>query len=1052
MISPFLSENELEMTACKWLEDLGWKVENWKYESFPNSERESRQIALLENRLEAALRKFNPDMPEAAISAALSALRRPEYDNLTLENERLHNLLIKGVNVSIRKSDGTYKHEYASVIDFKNPEKNDFLAVRQLWMQEGRDTRCADIALYLNGMMVGLIELKSPSNDSNIEDAYGQLQTYKAELPAFLRFNEFLIISDGITSRIGSLTANFRRFMNWRTSHQANGDENLKNLLKGVCEKKVFLDLISCAIAFKKDSKESIKILAGYHQYYALKKAIPHILEASRTDQRGGVIWHTQGAGKSLLMAFLARALIQQAELRNPTLLILTDRNDLDDQLYQTFWEVQDFLTTTPQQAKTRDDLRRLLNRNNGGIIFSTLQKFGLSEDEEEMPRLSERQNIIVLADEAHRSQYGLGDKFNPKSGQIKSGLAQNVRDALPKATFVGFTGTPLEKEDKSTTGLFGAYLDIYDISQAVLDEVTVPVYYEPHLIPLDLDKDALEEIREKYDAVAEEEEENVQRQLAYLQMEKLMGSKPRLKRLAEHLVAHFETRQDSQEVPGKGMIVGFSRKVCADLYEEIIALRPEWHNDSDDKGAIKVIMTSAASDGPELAKHKSTKQRLTLLAERIKNPEDPLQLVIVRDMWLTGFDAPCLNVLYIDKPMKEHGLMQAMARVNRVSKGKKAGLVVDYVGIAEALRKALNHYTKNSERSGEKEMGVNIEIAIKELEKRFKIVQDFFNPSSPQGINYPKALGDKTSHEERLRILRDAVEHILALRQKELAAAKDDFQRKEARNRFPLAVKTLKTAWALVPSTDEAQKISKDLGFFLAVDSQIGKEHLKTEKLKSRAEIDQAIRHLMEKALHADETIDILDLMGIDKPEVEVLSEAFLHKLNETKQRNLAVEALERLLADRIQKISRTNQTKGGLFSEKLQELVGRYNVGQLTAAQMLEELIKHAKALNKEIQDSQESPFSIEEIAFYDALAKNTSAVEALKEPVLHEMATELVKIVKRNATVDWMRTEQGRAKMRIAIKRLLKKYKYPPDLEKEAITRIITQAELNASNTAS
>ncbi|KMQ83431.1 dead deah box helicase [Lasius niger] len=506
MIKSFLSENELEITACQWLEALGWKVENWEYETFPNLNRESCSVALLEDRLEAALKKFNPEMPEISREEALTALRRPKYDNLTLENERLHDLLTKGVNVTVRKPDGVYKYEYASVIDFQNPKNNNFLAVRQLWMSEGQHKRRADITLYVNGMMLGLIELKSPSNDYDIEHAYQQLQTYKAELPSFLRFNEFLIISDGMISRIGSLTANFRRFMNWRLSHQAKTDETLNNLLEGTCDQKVFLDLISCAIAFKKDSKETLKILAGYHQYYALKKAIPHILEASQTDQRGGVIWHTQGAGKSLLMAFLSRALIQQAELKNPTLLILTDRNDLDDQLYQTFCEVQDFLTTTPQQAETREDLRHLLNRDNGGIIFSTLQKFGLSESEEKMPLLSERQNIIVLADEAHRSQYGLGEKFNAKSGQIKSGLAQNVRNALPKATFVGFTGTPLEKEDKSTTGLFGAYLDIYDISQAVLDEVTVPVYYEPHLIPLDLDKDALEEIREKYDEVAEDE------------------------------------------------------------------------------------------------------------------------------------------------------------------------------------------------------------------------------------------------------------------------------------------------------------------------------------------------------------------------------------------------------------------------------------------------------------------------------------------------------------------------------------------------------------------
>lgn len=1092
------AESHVEEAALEWLGELGYEIANGFLTGpdGPSPERDSYHDVLLLGRLEKALKDLNPTLPTEALASAVAKITSAEMPTLLEENRRLHRYVIEGVPVEIRRSDGSIGGEHVRLIDFEDPDANDWLAVNQFTVVEGQANRRPDIVLFVNGLPVGVIELKNPGDENaTLDGAFNQLQTYKGQIPSLFRTNGGLVISDGLEARFGSLTADFERFMPWRAVDgeeiAPKGSPELETVIRGVFDPKRLLDLIKDFTVFADTGRQTVKIIAGYHQYHATLEAVaatiraipaegapnlqskpnpgaygkspgaPQIraretpehfgLPAAKDhppgDKRIGVIWHTQGSGKSLLMAFYAGLVVKHTAMENPTLVVITDRNDLDDQLFGTFSMAKDLLRTTPVQAESRAHLQELLDRAAGGVIFTTLQKFTPEPGETAYPTLTARRNVVVIADEAHRSQYGLKAKVGAEGG-VSYGFAKYLRDGLPNASFIGFTGTPIESDDVSTKAVFGDYIDVYDISRAVEDGATVPIYYESRLARIELDEDEKPLMDAEIEELTEDEAliEAERLKSKWARVEALVGAEKRIEMVAEDIVLHFEARLDALD--GKGMIVCMSRRICVALYDSIVKLRPDWHSDDDAGGVIKVVMTGAASDLPNWQKHIGTKpkKRRELLAKRAKDADDPLKLVIVRDMWLTGFDAPSMHTMYVDKPMKGHGLMQAIARVNRVFRDKPAGLIVDYIGIAQNLKGALAIYSG----SDQQQVGIDEAEAVRVMLEKHGVVRSMFRPDQAGGFDYRPALDPAASPSSRLKIMAGALAWVLDMQQVQAAKEKDDESKKRAHRRYADAVVALGKAFALAAASAEARAIRDEVGFFQAIRAALMKNTAGGAK-KTAAETELAIQQLISRAVVSTEIVDIMRAAGIESPDISVLSDEFLAEVRQMERKNLGVEALRKLINGEVQARSRTNVTQSKAFSERLEQAIARYHSNAITTAEVLEQLIQLAKDIQAARQRGEEEGLSAEEIAFYDALAESESAREAMGDDCLKLIAHELVQVIRSNSSVDWMHHNAARARMRVHVKRLLRKYGYPPDMQDEAVRTVLLQAEALANELA-
>ncbi|MDO0985676.1 type I restriction endonuclease subunit R [Staphylococcus hominis] len=1033
------NEDDLEQVALEWLQSLGYDCKKGNELSMTGLalERKSDKDVVLHERLEKALKKINSKIHPRFIEKAIHELTLEKSPNLLENNLTFHENLINGIEIEDYDDEGQSIVEIVKIVDFEHPQNNDFLAVNQLTVVNGDYTKRPDIVLFINGLPIVVIELKNSTNETvGVEDGYHQLETYKMRIPQLFTFNEVLITSDGINTKAGSLTANYDRFMTWRSkdgeTESSSSLASLDVLIHGMLNPETLLDLIRYFVLFQDDGKGHIsKILAAYHQYYAVNKAVDRALLASsgQGDGKGGVIWHTQGSGKSLTMVFFSGKLIQM--LNNPTLVVVTDRNDLDNQLYSTFVKSKGrsgkgLLRQTPKQAETRKELKSLLSVESGGIVFTTMQKFEPEQNETTMAALTERKNVIVMADEAHRTQYGFNAKYDDKGEGIKYGYAKYLRDALPNATFVGFTGTPVASTDKNTQMVFGNYIDVYDMTQAVADGSTVKIYYESRVIPLNLPQNL--DLDEAYNNITEDQEEDVKQRLKskWSRVEALAGAKPRIEALAKDIIQHFETRQ--QAMKGKGMIVTMSRRIAVDLYDEIIRLKPEWHSDDDDKGVIKIVMTGSSSDPASFQRHIGPKKRRNLLEKRMKDVNDELQLVIVRDMWLTGFDVPSMHTMYIDKPMKGHNLMQAIARVNRVFKDKPGGLIVDYVGIAESLKEALKEYTE----SDQAQTAIDTDKAVELMLLKYDVIQDML-----YNLDYSKFNSEKKS--ERYYTISDTMDYVIGLGEDE-------------RQRFIKTVTELGKAFALCATEPSAQELNDEIAFFKAVKAGLVKLLQPSKEGKTRktsAEVEAEINQLVSQSVVTEDVIDVYQTLGLEQPDLSILSDDFLKDVEGLKQKNVAVELLNRLLKGQVKSLMKTNATVSKRFSEMLGQSIKKYNNRSIETSKIIEQLIQLAKDLNEEHRRGNELGLNSDEIAFYDALASHETAKEVMGDKNLRAIAHELTKTVKENMTVDWNKKASSRAKMRRSVKRLLKEYGYPPDLEAMAINQVVEQAELMASN---
>lgn len=1037
MSKNFLLESDIENLALDTLKKVGYTIYKSPSPSLPSPEidamrQKDHAKALLIDKVEQALRKLNPGYSEEIYHEALRQLTRlSDNPDMMINNHYFHKLLIEGIRVKTTIN-GENRTEVLYPIDFKNVEKNDFIATNQFTF-EGNKERRPDTTIFVNGLPLVTFEFKDASNPNvSIKNAYRQLQTYKEDIPDYLKYNEILIISDGINSRAGSLTAEFDRFMRWREPKNASvGDDlELETMIKYMLSPKDLLNLVENFIIFETDGDNTIKILAAYHQYYMVNKAVE---AAKRTlndpkDKRIGVVWHTTGSGKSLSMVFFSS--IVARKLNNPTLLVVNDRNDLDDQLFDTFSAAHEFLRQTPEHAESSEELRQYMDKQAGGIVFSTIQKFSPNFDKGEtaMPVLSNRSDIIVIADEAHRTQYGLKAKFTENG--LRYGFAKYLRDALPNAAFIGFTGTPISKADKSTVAVFGKYIDVYDITQAVNDHATVKIYYESHVFPLKLQDDA----QEKYQQLLKEAnldddpniEENARRNREYSRLEALAGAQPRLESIAKHFVNHFEARQ--KEAFGKAMIVEMSRRNAVRLYNEIIKLRPEWESDDLNKGKIKVVMTSSAADGPEMAKFQTNKNERRILQKRMKDNNDELQIVIVVDMWLTGFDVPSMNTMYIDKPMKGHNLIQAIARVNRVFKDKDSALIVDYIGIAENLKDALNVYS--TEDQGQ--VGINMNKALALLKEKYNIITNDFL----YGVDYSDF--DSEDKTIRLKVTRRVANEILQ-------------EDEETQRKFLDVVTELQKVYALTSTQPEAQVYSKEIAFFKTVKVFIQKlKQPDTEtKVGEHVNVKYQMQQLLDQSIISEPNVDLYDELGIKRQNIDLISDEFLQKVDKMPEKDVAITLLEKLLKGKIKAMTKTNKVMSEKFEEMLKKSIDEYNKRGITSELVIRKLIEMAKKINAEQEKGKDLGLSQEEIAFYDALADHEKAIEVLGEEKLHLIAQELVKLVKKEAGVDWEKRRNIQAKMRVAVKRLLRKYGYPPDIAPEAVNTVVEQAELMASN---
>jgi len=1035
----FLSEAAVELALLDQLRGLGYSIER-EEDIGPDGhrpERESHDEVVLEKRFEEAVARLNPGLPVEARQDAVRRVMQSELPSLLEENRRIHKLMTEGVDVEYYADDGTLTAGKVAMIDFAHPELNDWLAVSQFVVINGQNNRRPDVVVFVNGLPLGVIELKAPgSAGAHLLGAFNQLQTYKQQIPQLFNTNALLVTSDGIAARVGSLSADLERFMPWRTTDGTDvapkGAPELSTLIEGVFEHRRLLDLLCHFTVFGETGSGLAKIIAGYHQFHAVRHAVNSTVTASSPggNQRVGVIWHTQGSGKSLLMAFYAGQLVKHPAMANPTLVVLTDRNDLDDQLFSTFSMCRDLIRQTPVQAESREDLQKVLSRASGGVIFTTLQKFG-----EIAEPLTTRRNVVVIADEAHRSQYGFKAKVDAKTGEISYGFAKYMRDALPNASFIGFTGTPIEADDVNTPAVFGNYIDVYDISRAVEDGATVPIYYESRLARIELDEEEKPRIDAEVDDLTEDDSEADQERFKkkWSTVEALVGSDKRLALVAKDMVAHFEDRVAALD--GKAMVVCMSRRICVKLYDEIVKLRPDWHSADDNAGAVKIVMTGAASDPQEWQQHIGNKARRDLLAKRARDPKDPLKLVIVRDMWLTGFDAPCMHTMYVDKPMQGHGLMQAIARVNRVFRDKPAGLIVDYIGIAQNLKSALQQYSKNDQEN----TGVDEAQAVAVMMEKYEVVRDMYH-----GYDYASAMSG--TPQERLAMMAGAIEWILDLQQKLAAKEKTKDGKKNAHRRYQDAVLALSKAYALASASDEAREIREEVGFFQAIRAALVKSS--TGSGVTQQERELAIQQIVSRAVVSTEIVDILAAAGIKSPDISILSDEFLAEVQQMEKKNLALEALRKLINDGIRSRSKANVVQTKAFSERLEDAVARYHANAITTAEVLQELIQLAKDIRAARQRGEEQGLSDEEIAFYDALAENESAIQMMGDDKLKLIAHELLVSLRENVSVDWAHRDSARARMRVLVKRILRKYGYPPDLQDAAVQTVLQQAEALSS----
>ena len=1036
-----LTESDVEQAALGWLEGLGWQVAHGPdiAPDTPNAERTGFGQVVLERRLQDALVELNPGLPEDALEDALRRLTRPEGSTLEDRNRAFHRMLVNGVEVEYRDSEGRVRGDHVRVLDFDNPVNNSWLAVNQFIVVENGNNRRADIVLFVNGLPLAVIELKNPTDeDATIWTAWQQLQTYKADLPTLFSMNGAMVVSDGTQARIGSLTAGREWFKPWRTiSGETLADPHMTELqvmLEGVFEPSRFLSLLRDFTVFEDDGSGAlVKKMAGYHQFHAVRVAVEETLRAAELqrapsrvaevgwryeagrkpggapgDRRIGVVWHTQGSGKSLTMAFYAGAIVREQAMENPTIVVLTDRNDLDDQLFGTFSRCQDLLRQSPTQTESRADLRSRLSVNAGGVVFTTIQKFFPETQGDTHPTLSERRNIVVIADEAHRSQYDFID-----------GYARHMRDALPNASFVGFTGTPIELQDANTRAVFGDYISIYDIQRSVEDGATVPIYYESRLARLALDQDEKPNIDPDFEEATEGEEVERRERLKtkWAQLEAVVGADKRVRQIAEDIVAHLEQRLEA--IDGKAMVVCMSRRICIDLYRELVRLRPGWHDDDDAGGAIKVVMTGSASDPLEWQPHIRNKARREALAQRFRDPDDSLRVVLVRDMWLTGFDAPSLHTMYVDKPMRGHGLMQAIARVNRVFRDKPGGLVVDYLGLAHELRQALTAYTESG---GKGQTAIQQDEAVAVMLEKYDVCCGLFHgfDRSPWAIGAPQ---------ERLGLLPAAQEHVLA--------------QENGKERCLQAVLELSQSFALAVPHEEALRIRDDVGFFQAVRSALSKRA--EGEARPEEDLDMAVRQIISRAVASEGVMDIFAAAGLDKPDISVLSDEFLAEVRGMRHRNLAVELLQKLLRGEVSARRRKNVVQARSFAEMLEQTLRRYQNRAIEAAQVIEELIQLAGDMREANARGEHLGLTEDELAFYDALETNDSAVQVMGDEALQNIARELVDTVRRNVTIDWTMRENVRAQLRVLVRRILRKHGYPPDKQEKATLTVLEQAEV-------
>ena len=1037
-----ITENEIEEIAIQYLVGLGYEYISG-IDISPDGDIPERQYndVVLQNRLRIAIDRLNPTLNYEAKDAAFRKLLRFESTDALISNETVHKYITEGIEVEVRLEDGV-RGQQVKIIDFENPENNEFLVINQLTIIEGNSNKRPDIILFINGLPLVVIELKNATDENaTVKSAFNQLQTYKQDIPSLFTFNEILIASDGWDALCGTITSDWSRFMSWKTKDGKTTEDTLQPqmevMFKGMLNKSTLLDLIQNFIVFEKTDKKTLKKIAAYHQFYAVNKAVESTVIASDKggNKQGGVVWHTQGSGKSLSMVFYSGKLILEPRMENPTLVILTDRNDLDDQLFETFTNCNQLLRQMPQQANDRKHLRQILTVASGGIVFTTIQKFmpiietnttdtengHVSEPSVEYigldsPSLSERRNIVVIADEAHRSQYDFID-----------GYAKHLRDALPNATFIGFTGTPIETTDKNTQAVFGNYVDIYDIQQAVKDKATVPIFYESRLAKINFDDAERATIDDQFEELTESEELSNRQKLRarWSRLEAIVGNEDRLNKIAEDIVFHFENRNSVLE--GKAMIVCMSRRICVDLYDAIVKIRPQWHNEEDDKGEIKVIMTGSSSDTLNMQPHIRNKPRRKAIGDRLKNPSDNLRLVIVRDMRLTGFDAPCLHTLYIDKPMRGHNLMQAIARVNRVfTEGKEGGLVVDYLGIAQELKLALAEYTASG---GEGSPTLDQELAVAKMLELHEAIE-----YQLRHFDYKKFF--TLNAEEKLQFIPVIVDYI--------------FSQENGEQSFVENTKNLLKAFAISVPHEKALEIRDDVALFQAIKTRLVKISDRNEGGRTDEEIDTAIKQIISSAISSDNVVDIFDAAGLKKPNIEILDDQFLEELKNLPQKNLAVELLKKLLKGEIKKRSKISIVESKKFSEMLEDAIARYHNGMIDTVEFLEQvLIPFAKQIKESDKKGEKLGLDYREYAFYTALEVNDSAVSILGDETLKHIAQELLKSVRNSTTIDWTIKESVQADLRRNIRRILRKFGYPPDLQEKAVETVINQAKMLAED---
>ncbi len=1051
-----MTEDQLEQETLSWLADVGYTAVYGPDIAFDGNtpERSNYTQVVLVERLRNAINRLNPLLPLVAREDALQQVLNLDTPVLLAANRHFHRLLVNGVPVQYQK-DGETRGDFVRLIDWDSPSNfpspqpspggrgsslNEWLAINQFSIKGPKVTRRPDIILFINGLPLVLLELKNPADlTADVWKAFDQIQTYKEQIPDVFQYNEILVVSDGTEALMGSLSADAERFMAWRTIDGLTLDplgqfNELETLVRGVLAPDYLLDFLRFFVLFEDDGT-LVKKIAGYHQFHAVRLAITQVIAASRPggSQKGGVVWHTQGSGKSMTMTCFAARVMREVAMENPTIVVITDRNDLDGQLFGVFSLAQDLLREQPVQGETRQDLRaKLANRPSGGIVFATIQKFMPGEDEDSYPVLSDRHNIVVIADEAHRTQYGFEAKLKTRklrgsalssdqgavadaSSYYQVGYAQHLRDALPNATFVAFTGTPVSSEDRDTRAVFGDYIHIYDMQQARDDGATVAIYFESRLAKLGLKAESLPEIDAEVDELAEDEEDDQRARLKskWAALESIVGAEPRIQQVAADLVAHFEERNKAQS--GKAMIVAMSREISVHLYNAIIALRPDWHDDDPEKGVIKVVMTGSASDKPLLRPHIYSKQVKKRLEKRFKNPEDPMRLVIVRDMWLTGFDAPCVHTMYVDKPMKGHNLMQAIARVNRVFHDKQGGLVVDYIGIASDLKQALKEYTASKGRGS---LTVDAHEAYAVLAEKIDILRAMLHTFDYSGF----LTGGHN-------ILAKTANHVLGI--------------KEGKKRFCDTALAMSKAFTLCCTLDEAKAVREEVAFFQAVKVLLTKKDISSKK-KTNEERELAIRQIIASAVVSEEVVDIFNAVGLEKPNIGILDEDFLDDMRNLPERNLAVELLERLLEGEIKTRFASNVVQQNKFSELLTKVIMRYQNRSIETAQVMEELIQMAKKFKEAVNRGADLGLNSDELAFYDALANNEESVRELGDETLKKIAHELAENLRKSTSVDWSVRESVRASLRLMVKRILRKYKYPPAKQEEAVQLVLEQAE--------